>query len=998
MTRTAIRIAALLVAIHLPFAPGASAQGAFNLVNGRNHPELRWMEIRTPHFQIVYHTPLENWAREAASILERFHGPACRILDTYPDRPTRVYISDQDQIANGMAIGDDYFVVWIPSHPAAVGFSGSRGWFEEVLVHEYAHILTARASRTWLGNAAYLTGTYPPRWLHEGVSQWLAESWNVLRGDVTLSGAVLDEGMLRWPHDGRLLYATGNARVRWIASQYGDSTVRRLLRPAGPLGTYTYAAAHRRAFGAKGSEVFDRFRRSMIGFYGARYETGEDPDSIGRSLDVGLDTAWRVEEGSAAAAWWTGGRKRASPERSLFRATGKGEPERIIAGGITERAVPIDGGGVVVPRWHRAAHGAIVQDLFTWTPDRGTRRLTHGERIVEAAPARDGKLAIIEDNPWLGPAVLLATAAQTGARAGYDTVYRWPRGTLLHGIAASPSGARIAVSVVDREGRRSLVGFELRAGGVPAGIDAAPIPIAASEDGRGARFIDEATIVAVSFADGTSQIRVHRWPDAATDIRGGDGAVDSDSAGAPSLSPRNLTRVGAGLDLVGLRGDSVVAMDRSSRRTARLLALDPSRTPREGASAASDPYPFPGTPAIDPEARTALIDGPYPYRPMHEVRPWLHVPLAGPQGGRIGIGALSVWAEPLLRHSFAGFVYTSDRTIGNPDRGLLYVTTRFGPWAFAYHASHVWPRRIWGGRVLLERQEATGIWVEQPLHASGDPNVDAWLSFGADVRTRWPRGDAALVATAAGTPRSWSRQAVRIASGRVRIPAHGVGPATLTDGDGILASFEAGALRHRFERFARGRATAFFCRPARGVPGRNPILWVEGNLRAASAGLPPQEYEGLDEAPAQGIVPGWSLIDGSAFLRGWPEPVPARGVAHAALEIRFPILPDLGTRLPGLRVGGGAIGPFLEGAGLWGAPDGLSSWERFRGGYGIEARWSASIVGLRLIPSLAYGLGIGRGAPEGNWSFRVAATRPAGSVIDPPTMVRGFLGSAIRGF
>ncbi|HPK41010.1 MAG TPA: hypothetical protein PKZ69_05245, partial [Candidatus Cloacimonadota bacterium] len=48
----------------------AFALGAFNLFNGRNHPELVWKEINTENCKIVYHEPLLEYAQQSADIAQ----------------------------------------------------------------------------------------------------------------------------------------------------------------------------------------------------------------------------------------------------------------------------------------------------------------------------------------------------------------------------------------------------------------------------------------------------------------------------------------------------------------------------------------------------------------------------------------------------------------------------------------------------------------------------------------------------------------------------------------------------------------------------------------------------------------------------------------------------------------------------------------------------------------------------------------------------------------
>jgi|GEM_PF-3028656 len=990
-----MRSAILLAAIILPAARFAFAQGAFVLLNERNHPELGWMEFRTGHFRIFYHDPLEPWAREAASILERDHASLCRRLDVTPRARTRVYLSDQDQIANAAAVGWDYIYVWVPSHPANAMFSGSRSWFEEVLVHEYTHILVCWASRTWIGNLAFLIGLYPPRWVHEGVAQWTAEPWSVYRGDLTTVAAILDGSIDRnppgVPGEGRLLYARGNARIRWLASTHGDSAVQRIIRPAGTLAVYDYGAAERRAFGREAGNGWDRFRRSMIAFYGERYRRGESPDSIGATYDAGLRYPLRVSFGvgpsTGGVAWWTGQARRGAPETSLFRReTPTARQRRCVDGGVTGRPVPLADGRCMIPRFHRVAHGSWVEDLGIYDPSDGFHFLTGGGRIAEADTLSGGRLVAITDSP-LGPSLVQSSIPERHGNGPLlsRALVHWPRGWGLYNLAASPGGDRLVISAVGPNGGRALLGIEApllnpaATRSVPDESTPRPVNlITGKNDERDAVWLDETRLAWTSHRTGLEEVRTGLW-------RRGADRIESDSA---------RTAVGTGIEVCGRQRDSLLVLDRTSRLENRVLQIGPARTPAREIH--GNIYPFPARPAVDPDMTIhPTIEGPYSYHPLREVRPWLLLPLAGPQSGDIGLGGFGLWAEPLLRHAWGGYVYANASHARDPDRSLFYLTSRWGPWAVAFHSSANLPRRILDGKLLYERMEETGVALLAPLASEADPNVDGWLSAFAKSARHTPRGTG--FRTPLGPPRQWSGFEIGAGLGRTRIPPDGAGATGVRRGEGCEASVTFGSKpRGGATWIARGAASAFLARP---IPAliTGPTLWLDGGLRGASANLPPQEYEGLDANPPIQPLAGWPGVDGSVFLRGWPHAQAARWVVHANAEVRFPVLPDLGLRGPAVAIGAGTLAPFIEGAHLWaGASRGFFD-APARVAYGAEARLATSIGPLAVVPAIAWGRPIGSGGNDvnGSWSVRVVAAVPIAPPLNPPMMFRALTHGAV---
>jgi hypothetical protein len=174
-----------------------------------------------------------------------------------------------------------------------------------------------------------------------------------------------------------------------------------------------------------------------------------------------------------------------------------------------------------------------------------------------------------------------------------------------------------------------------------------------------------------------------------------------------------------------------------------------------------------------------------------------------------------------------------------------------------------------------------------------------------------------------------------------------------------------------------------------------PTFWSEIRLEGASGGLPAQEFVGLDADPSHWILSGWPGLDGTIFLRSWPEAKAARLVLHANAEMRFRLVPDLGVRGPGIWIRGGSLAPFLELAHPWGGRSAGLFRERTRAGFGMEARLAGRLGPLPVVPTLAWGHGIGSNAPNGSWSWRLATSLPFSMPLRPPGILRMILGGAL---
>ncbi|MDM7917305.1 MAG: hypothetical protein QUU85_18860, partial [Candidatus Eisenbacteria bacterium] len=470
----------------------------------------------------------------------------------------------------------------------------------------------------------------------------------------------------------------------------------------------------------------------------------------------------------------------------------------------------------------------------------------------------------------------------------------------LHGLASSPDGSRLAVSIAEPDGSRGLWGIRLGPDG------AGPLPLLRHRvdvaEERSASWVDEETLAWTSYEGGIANVRTARWPE-----------------GADSLTGARLrTKTGIGADLAGVRDDSLLVVDRSTRLRFPVRAAAATTRRGTGGDLPRDPYPFPSGRAVAPllaesVSVAATAEGPFPYRALREVRPWFLLPLLGPQAGSLGFGGLAIASEPLLRHSIGAYVYGSPESYRDPDRAAAYLTGRFGPWLAAYHHSTILPRRVLRGGILWERREQTGIGVLAPLQSSADPNRGGWIALAVDADSRWPRFDAAALRTPLGAPRAWSGVRASIEAGTVHQPPPARG--NVATGISVRVDGSLAALEHQ-ERFLRAAARFFHAAPLPFAPSR---LYLEGSFNGVSGpgrsgGLPPQEYLGLDRYPSYDAgVPGLDL-DGTVFLRGWPRERAARAVLYGDLEIRMPVLPDIVIRGPGFAIGAGTLAPFLEAA------------------------------------------------------------------------------------
>ncbi len=131
-----------------------------------NHPDLQWYSIETEHFVIHYpvskktkdegnehYLTTEYSARKAAEVAEQMWEPMCSQFNYYLKERIHIVMLNQSDDLEGFTI-PSWDWIEVSANPGGT-FYRSRGrmeWFSDVLVHEFAHVVSLKA------NAAHAEG------------------------------------------------------------------------------------------------------------------------------------------------------------------------------------------------------------------------------------------------------------------------------------------------------------------------------------------------------------------------------------------------------------------------------------------------------------------------------------------------------------------------------------------------------------------------------------------------------------------------------------------------------------------------------------------------------------------------------------------------------------------------------------------------------------------------------------------------------------------------
>ncbi|WP_400193287.1 hypothetical protein [Hymenobacter sp. B81] len=285
------RFLALLGAAAL-LAPAAAAQTL--PVLDQNPPALRWRQLRTPHFRVIFPAGFEAPAQRTARRLEQAYGPGGASLGVAARR-VPVVLQNQTTVGNA-------FVTFLPWHseffttPPQQMSLGTVDWLDQLVVHEFRHVAQFSKARQGVGRVLYpLFGDGALGIASVGIPPWFFE------GDaVGAETALTRSGRGRMPAFGLGMRANLLAGRRYHYQKAVGGSFRDQVPDWYELGYFlsSYLKAH------YGPEVWDRAldHYYKFPFYpfsfsaGIRHATGLRVEELHARSMAELDSTWRRQQ------------------------------------------------------------------------------------------------------------------------------------------------------------------------------------------------------------------------------------------------------------------------------------------------------------------------------------------------------------------------------------------------------------------------------------------------------------------------------------------------------------------------------------------------------------------------------------------------------------------------------------------------------------------------------------------------------------------------------
>lgn len=407
-----------------------------------------WAELKTEHFRIVYDASQKQLATVYGRQAERARATLMQHYEHAPE-VTVIFLDDSTDLANGLATSLPYpYLRIFPALPTPYDSIGDyEDWVFELLIHEYAHLLTFEHSGGIYRPLRHLLGSIArpnyllPRWYHEGASvfweSYFSASGGRLRspsqqGDLramALSQKLYEQDLSLWNEalpdwlGGRRAYLLGGTLFQHLYEKEGSPKV---------LPELTYSYARRLPYFLQGpvKERWGLSYQQLIAeaFGEIQFRALEQQAKISAAdgaatyiLPVQDGVEWRSPKFSPDGHWLAalvqgddfkyGIRFFRVTKAGLVRAPLKFKADKKIVGFDWSP----DSKSIVFDRLTAHRREATYFDLYRYDlQEQKIQRLTRGQRALEPALSPDGQKIVFRQN--YGPGSRIAILGASGGQ------------------------------------------------------------------------------------------------------------------------------------------------------------------------------------------------------------------------------------------------------------------------------------------------------------------------------------------------------------------------------------------------------------------------------------------------------------------------------------------------------------------------------------------------------------------------------------------------------
>ncbi len=405
-----------------------------------NHPELEWETFETAHFKIHFTQETERSAREGAFVAETIYPHVTGLYNYELKNKTHIIFLDTDDFSNGAAYYyDNKIEIW--ASPLDFDLRGSHRWLQNVITHEFTHIISLQKSfkfgknipgayLQWIGyedekreDVLYgypnvlvsypIPGATVPPWLAEGVAQYMFEGttfdfWDSNR-DMILRDRALNDNLLTLTEmntfgksgiGNESTYNAGFAFVRYLASTYGEDVFQEIMSQLSrPLSTGINRVI-KKVTGSSGKKVFHSFKNTLINHYEESTRHIAENEVKGKILmsegTTNIHPVWSPD--GKRFAYLSNKRNDYFSQTDLYVYDFEiGESEKIMGGVLSAPSWNITGDLIYYSKKSKPdRRGSKWYDIYSYSfEDENETRITEGARAFSPVVLNDSLLAYL---------------------------------------------------------------------------------------------------------------------------------------------------------------------------------------------------------------------------------------------------------------------------------------------------------------------------------------------------------------------------------------------------------------------------------------------------------------------------------------------------------------------------------------------------------------------------------------------------------------------------
>lgn len=317
-----------------------------------NHPDLDWFSIETEHFVVHYpvskktreqgnehYLTTEFSARKSAQVAEEMWPKMCGEFNYYLKEKVHIVLLNQSDDLEGFTI-PSWDWIEISANPGGTFYRmrGRMEWFADVLVHEFAHVVSLKANAPLAEGtqAVVLGGLYKDGvnnadigaefligdgdsvfWTEGGAEYWSDQAgynyWTASR-DQNIRMTVLEDRLLEYDEwhtraakrdwgDGERYYQQGYSFGQYLRQRFGDKTYAAFAHEYGSGWRGEWATVIEDVVGVDAETLYNDWRKYVTDRYTRQYaEVKARGEVSGREL-IGGKAEWQFADPAERDQW-----------------------------------------------------------------------------------------------------------------------------------------------------------------------------------------------------------------------------------------------------------------------------------------------------------------------------------------------------------------------------------------------------------------------------------------------------------------------------------------------------------------------------------------------------------------------------------------------------------------------------------------------------------------------------------------------------------------------